>query len=68
MDVQRGRSPQAARRLRSGVVVLRHHHVKLLVNVHAELDRRRLRLILMTGGRECGRPFVMNDCIFHKCG
>src|SRR5678815_1871537 len=60
--------PQTPRRLRQSVIVLRDHHVKLLVNVYPELDRRGDVLNLVTGDRECGRPFVMNDCSIHKAG
>jgi len=57
--------PEAARRLWRRVVVLGHAHVAGLVHVHSELDRRRLSLMVLVGGCECGRPFVMNDCFNH---
>ena len=57
--------PKPSRGLRRGMIVLRRDDVKLLVDVHSELDRRGLVLNLLTGSRECGRPFVMNDCFKH---
>jgi hypothetical protein len=49
---------------------------KVLLNVEIERNHedarvdivRMLILNLVTGDRECGRPFVMNDCSIHKAG
>lgn len=60
--------PEPARRLRRGVVVLRRHDVALLVDVHSELDDRRRDLMLVTGGRNRGHPFAMNNDLFHNTG
>lgn len=38
------------------------------MDIHSELDRGRLNLSVVIGARECGRPFVMNDCFIHTAG
>ena len=48
------------------MIVLRRDHVERAVIVQPELDNRVGDLYVLTGGCECGRPFVMNDCFFHK--
>ena len=60
---------EALRRPQRGVIVLRHDHVRLGMNIEPELDHRGLVLSLGAGDRGCGRPFGMNDCLFiHKAG
>ena len=50
------------------VIVLRHDHIEPCMNVQPELDHRAGESYVVTGDRECGRPFVMNDCLNHKAG
>ena len=57
--------PEALRRLGRGVIFLRDDHVTLQVDVHSQLDRGCGSFKVVTGGRLCSRPFVMNDCFKH---
>ena len=60
---------EALRRPQRGVIVLRNDHVRLGMNIEPELDHRGLAVSLGRGSRGCGRPFVMNDCLFnHTAG
>jgi hypothetical protein len=61
----RGKAP---RRLGQQVIVLGDNHVELGMDVQPELDHRAGEFNVVTGDRECGRPFVMNDCIMHIGG
>ena len=38
------------------------------VHIQTDLDDRPGKFYLLNDDLEWGRPFVMNDCIFHKCG
>src|SRR5207244_518764 len=60
--------PKAPRCLGQQLVVLRHHHVLLRMDVQPELDERTGKFYFTNGALEWGRPFVMNDCILHSAG